>query len=171
MTGLLAGQSFNTKITGDKSLSKRPMNRIIIPLLKMGAKFESTNKKLPITILGNPKLKKITYKMPIASSQIKSGIILACLNTKGSTIIIENSITRDHTELMLKNFRANISIIKKNSKKIITIKGEKELKATNINIPGDFSSASFFIVAGLLIKGSKNPTKKNKFKSNKNWIN
>ena len=74
-------------------------------------------KKLPYTILGNPKLKKITYKMPIASSQIKSGIILACLNTKGSTIIIENSITRDHTELMLKNFRANISIIKKNSKK------------------------------------------------------
>ena len=155
MTGLLAGQNFNTKITGDKSLLKRPMGRIINPLLKMGAKFKSTNKKLPYTILGNPNLKKITYRMPVASSQIKSGIILACLNIKGRTKIIESSITRDHTELMLKNFKANISIVKKNSKKIIIINGTKELKATNINIPGDFSSASFFIVAGLLIKGSK----------------
>ena len=154
ITGLLVNQSFNTTLTGDKSLSKRPMDRIIIPLKKMGANFNLKNNYLPLKIKGNLLLKPIRYKLKIASSQIKSGILLACLNVRGLSKIIETSITRDHTELILKQFKANISITKKNNYKIINIKGKKELKACNINIPGDFSSASFFIVSALLIKGS-----------------
>ena len=102
MIGLLASQGFTTKVTGDRSLSKRPMDRIIDPLILMGAKFKFINKKLPFTIIGKDNLKKIKYKIPIPSSQIKSGIILACLNTSGLSIIIEKSITRNHTELLLK---------------------------------------------------------------------
>jgi len=153
--GLLSSQNFKTKLKGDKSLSKRPMSRVIIPLKKMGAKIDSKNNRLPLTVNGNLNLKSINYILPIASSQIKSCLILASLNTKGKSKIIENLPTRNHTELMLKNFNANITIRKKNNKNIIYIKGKKELKTSNINVPGDFSSASFFIVATLLIKGSK----------------
>jgi len=160
ITGLLANQSFNSKLTGDTSLSKRPMDRIINPLKKMGASFKSKNKMLPLVIKGKINLKPLNYKLPFPSSQIKSGLLLACLNTKGYSKIIETSITRDHTELMLKEFKANIFITKKNNYKKILIKGKKELKACNISVPGDFSSASFFIVAALLIKGS-NVTLKN----------
>ena len=155
LTGLLASQPFKTKIFGDKSLSKRPMDRIINPMIKMVAKFEHRNKKLPYTIIGKNYLNNINYKILNPSSQIKSGIVLACLNTNGLSKIYEKSITRDHTEIMLKNFKSDIKIKKKNRLKIISIKGRKELKPSNITVPGDFSSASFFIVAALLIKDSR----------------
>ena len=154
MTGLLANQCFQTNVSGDSSLSKRPMDRIINPLKKMGAIFKSSNNRLPLTIKGKVNLRPIKYKLVVPSAQIKSGILLACLNTAGLSKIIETSITRDHTELMLKEFKADINIVNKNKNKIISIKGGKKLKACNIKVPGDFSSASFFIVACLLTKGS-----------------
>ena len=156
LIGLLSAQKFQSTFTGDKSLNKRPMDRIINPLIKMGAKFKyGKNKKLPIKILGGQTLKPIKYSLSIPSAQIKSGIILASLYSKGKTIIIEKNQTRDHTEKLLKFFNSNIIIKKLNKNKKIIIKGKKELKAKNIIIPSDFSSASFFIIAALIIKDSK----------------
>jgi len=154
LIAVLSCQYFDTKITGDSSLSKRPMDRIINPLKMMGGNFLSNNNFLPIVIKGNRKLKPIRYNLNIPSAQIKSGIILASLHIKGKTQIIEKLLTRNHTEIMLKTFGANIKINKYPNKKIITLCGQKELKASNINIPGDFSSAAFFIVAALITKGS-----------------
>ena len=153
LTGLLSSQKFNCVITGDFSLSKRPMNRIADPLSKMDARIKTTNGTLPITIEGNS-LMPACIELKIPSAQIKSGIMLASLNTKGQTTIIENKITRDHTESMLKSFGANIEINKKENKKIVKIVGEKELISKNINIPNDFSSSAFFIVAALINKKS-----------------
>ena len=154
LIAVLSCQYFDTKITGDSSLSKRPMDRIINPLKMMGGNFLSNNNFLPIVIKGNRKLKPIRYNLNIPSAQIKSGIILASLHIKGKTQIIEKLLTRNHTEIMLKTFGANIKINKYPNKKIITLCGQKELKASNINIPGDFSSAAFFIVLTLLTKNS-----------------
>jgi len=154
MSGILASQSFKSKLTGDRSLSKRPMDRIINPLKIMGANFKSNNKMLPLIIIGKKNLKPLNFRLTVPSSQIKSGLLFACLRVQGYSKIIETSITRNHTELMLKQFKANISITKKNNYKKIIIKGGKELKPCNIKVPGDFSSAAFFIVAALLVKGS-----------------
>ena len=154
LTGLLASQNFSCKLTGDNSLSSRPMRRITDPLQLMGAKFKSNDNKLPLEIFGS-KLNNINYNLKIPSAQVKSGLILAALNTKGKTIITENNITRDHTEIMLESFNANIKIRNLNSFKIIEIIGEKELNSSNISVPSDLSSASFFIVAALINKNSK----------------
>ncbi len=153
LTGLLAAQKFKSKIYGDKSLSKRPMDRIINPLELMDAKIISTSSKLPLTVSGNL-LKNIKYSLEIPSAQIKSGIALAALYIKGKTEIIEKHITRDHTEIMLKNFSANIKTVKKNNCNHIIIKGQKELLPKDITVPSDLSSASFFIVAALINKNS-----------------
>ncbi len=149
LIGLLSSQKFNTIITGDDSLSKRPMKRISDPLEKMDAKIESKMGHLPIKIFGKD-LKNTNIDILIPSAQIKSGIILASLNTEGVTEIIEHSVTRDHTEIMLEAFGSDISIEKKESKKIIKIKGKKELISQNIKVPSDLSSSAFFIVAALI---------------------
>tara|TARA_Y100001970_G_scaffold284850_1_gene403115 strand:- start:606 stop:1910 length:1305 start_codon:yes stop_codon:yes gene_type:complete len=153
LTGLLASQKFDTIITGDKSLSSRPMKRIIDPLKKMGAEVESENGTLPLTIKGQ-NLNNIIYEIPVPSAQVKSSLILAALGTSGKTEIIENNITRDHTEIMLKSFEADIDITKKNNYKKIIINGNKELKSKNIEVPSDLSSSAFFIVATLINKNS-----------------
>ena len=111
LTGLLASQSFDSKIEGDKSLSSRPMNRIIDPLKVMGAKFENTSGKLPLKIIGT-ELNNSNIEIEIPSAQIKSGLILAAINTKGVSKIIEKNITRDHTENMLQSFGAEIDVKK-----------------------------------------------------------
>ncbi len=154
LIGLLSNQNFNCKITGDKSLSSRPMHRIIKPLELMGAKILSNDGSLPVEVFGN-KLgnKEIIVELP--SAQIKSGLILAALNTKGETKIIEKNITRDHTEIMLESFGADIAIEKTTSGKIITINGQKEMESCNIEVPSDLSSSAFFIVAALINKNSK----------------
>ena len=154
LIGLLAGQNFNSIILGDKSLSKRPMGRIIKPLSKMGAKIQSNNNKLPIKIFGSMKLKASRHLLNIPSAQIKSGLLLASLNIYGKTKIVEKWKTRDHTEIMLKSFKAKISLKKQVGSRIIELTGKKELKATKLNIPGDFSSAAFLIVAALIQEGS-----------------
>ena len=154
LTGLLSSQTFISTIEGDKSLSSRPMQRIIDPLKLMGAEFNNLSSKLPLTIVGK-KLKSTNLTIDIPSAQIKSGLILAALNTKGKTSIVETNITRDHTENMLSSFDADIFIEKKDSKKIISINGQKELTSNNIDVPSDLSSSAFFIVAALINKGSK----------------
>ncbi len=154
LIGLLSAQKFNSILTGDDSLSKRPMNRIINPLEKMGAKFESIEHKLPLKIIGQ-KLKSVNYELELPSAQVKSGMLLAALNTKGKSKIIEKNITRNHTEIMLEYFGANIEVKKTNSINHITIEGKKELKSKNINVPSDLSSASFFIIASLINSNSK----------------
>ena len=154
LIGLLASQSFDSFLTGDKSLSNRPMGRITDPLKSMNAKIQTNNGKLPIKIYGSELLNK-NHKIKIPSAQIKSGLLLAALNTKGETTINEANITRDHSEKMLKSFGAKIKIKKTNYKTKISIVGKKELKAKNIYVPSDLSSSSFFIVAALINKNSK----------------
>ena len=154
LIGLLSSQNFISNLSGDSSLSTRPMGRIMDPLNLMGAKIESTDKKLPIRIYGQ-KLRAINYTVPVPSAQVKSGLILAALNTDGVTEIIEKNITRNHTEIMLESFGANIDIEEKNKFKHISIVGKKELTAKNIHVPSDLSSSAFFIVACLINKNSK----------------
>ncbi len=154
LLGLLASQNFISDLSGDISLSSRPMGRIMDPLNLMGSKIDSTDNKLPIRIYGQ-KLKPISYTVPVPSAQVKSGLILAALNTNGVTKIIEKDITRDHTEIMLESFGADIDIKKENKYKQISITGKKELMSKNIDVPSDLSSSAFFIVACLINKNSK----------------
>ena len=153
LTGLLASQKFDTVLTGDSSLSKRPMERISDPLNKMNAKIFTSKGTMPLKIKGKVLL-PIQFNLKIPSAQIKSGIILASLNTEGETSITENKVTRDHTETMLESFGANISIQKTENKKFIKVVGKKELISKNIDIPNDLSSSAFFIVAALINKNS-----------------
>ena len=154
LTGLLASQTFESTLEGDHSLSSRPMARIMDPLKLMGAKFENVSGTLPLKIIGK-KLNKSKIEIEIPSAQIKSGIILAALNTEGVSHIVEKNITRNHTENMLKSFGADIKIEKNNNQTSIYIKGKQELKSNNINVPSDLSSSAFFIIAALINKGSK----------------
>tara|TARA_B100001057_G_scaffold465782_1_gene522234 strand:+ start:1050 stop:2348 length:1299 start_codon:yes stop_codon:yes gene_type:complete len=159
LTGLLSSQKFDTVLIGDNSLSRRPMKRIADPLEKMNAKIQTSDGTLPLLIRQSNLLPKNT-DLIIPSAQIKSGLLLASLNTEGETMITEFKITRDHTETMLKSFGANIDIKKQNNKKIIKIIGQKELKSKNINVPNDLSSSAFFIVSALINANSHITLKK-----------
>ena len=159
LTGLLSSQKFDSVISGDQSLSKRPMKRISDPLKKMNAQIQTADGKLPLKIKsGN--LGPYNFDLKIPSAQIKSGLILASLNIKGETKITEYRNTRDHTEKMLEAFDADIEINKVDNKKLIKIMGKKELKPKNISVPNDLSSSAFFIVCALINKNS-NLTLKN----------
>jgi len=147
LLGILAGQDFKTKLTAGKYLKLRPMNRVNIPLRMMGAGIIARNKGSqeypPIIISGNISLLGISYFLPVASAQVKSAILLAGLSAKGKTRVIERIATRDHTERMLKLFGANITIKKNN---IILNPGRNLVSPGEIYIPGDISSAAFFII-------------------------
>ncbi|MGN1318294.1 MAG: 3-phosphoshikimate 1-carboxyvinyltransferase [Lachnospirales bacterium] len=150
ISGILAAQNFDSKLNGDSSIQKRPMNRVIKPLSQMGAEIESTNNGYaPLTIHGK-KLKAMEYTMPVASAQVKSSILLASLFAEGTTTIIEPVASRNHTEIMLNHFGADI----KNNNGVITSKPVKELYAKDLTVPGDISSAAFFMVAGLIVPNS-----------------
>ena len=153
LTGLLSSQNFKSVLAGDTSLSNRPMKRISDPLIKMSAKISTTNGSLPLTIYGS-NLIASNINLEIPSAQIKSGLLLASLNTSGETTITENKTTRDHTEIMLKSFGSNIKIKKIDNKKIIKIIGKKELISKNIDVPNDLSSSAFFIVCALINNNS-----------------
>ncbi|MFH0887638.1 MAG: 3-phosphoshikimate 1-carboxyvinyltransferase [Planctomycetota bacterium] len=171
LTGFLAGQSFPSVITGKKTLLTRPMERVIGPLRKMGARIESKDGKLPLYIYpshakggsaegtgqqertASEKLNSIKYTMPVASAQVKSAILLAGLYAKGETVIYEPIPTRDHTERLLNLFTTKA--LRTQRRKITLYLSGKSLKPVNIEIPGDFSSAAYFIAAGLLIPHSK----------------
>ena len=148
--GVLAAQNFTSVITGDAQIEKRPMRRVILPLSEMGAKFESNNGLAPVTVHGGA-LHGITYKMPMASAQVKSAILLAALHADSTTVIVEKQGSRDHTEKMLSYFGADIRI--KNGR--ITVKPGTELRGSRVFVPGDISSAAYFIVAGAMLKNSK----------------
>lgn len=151
ITGILAGQKFNSVLTGDSSLRKRPMDRIIKPLQKMNAciQAENQNKYAPLKITGRP-LSAIEYKLPVASAQVKSSILLAGLHSNGTTKIIEPAPSRDHTEIMLDYLGWPIE---KRERKII-LKNNGKLKARNINIPGDISSASYLLALASMLPES-----------------
>ena len=151
LMGLLSGANIAAEFTGDASLSKRPMKRIITPLSTMGANIESTDGKLPIRIKKSEGLKGVTYEMPMASAQLKSALLLAGLFANGKTTVIEPAVSRDHTERMLAAFGASI-LRGENS---VTIEPAKELIAPeNILVPSDISSAAYFMVAALIIPNS-----------------
>ena len=149
MSGILAGQKFNSTLIGDESLSKRPMKRVIEPLSLMGAKIESNEFKAPLKIYGQ-NLQPINYVSKLASAQVKSCILLAGLNIDGQTSFTEPYVSRNHTEIMLKYMGANISV----NNTTVTIK-KSELEPKTIEICGDISSAAYFIVAGLIVPSSK----------------
>ena len=150
VAGILAGQYFNSVLVGDKSLSKRPMKRIIEPLTLMGAKINSVDGHAPLTITGT-KLKGIKYSSNLSSAQVKSCILLAGLNeqTEGKTSYIEPVLSRNHTELMLNYLGAEIQV-----EGLKTTISPSQLIAKDIEVVGDISSAAFFIVAGLIVEGS-----------------
>ena len=153
LTGLLASQKFDSVLTGDKSLSSRPMQRITNPLTEMGAKIKTHDGKLPLHIKGSI-LNNCNIQIDIPSAQIKSGLILAALNTKGTSYINEQHITRDHTEIMLESFGADIEVKKNGNSSEIKISGKKTLTPKDIDVPSDLSSSAFFIVAALINKNS-----------------
>jgi 3-phosphoshikimate 1-carboxyvinyltransferase len=153
--GLMASTDLTARCIGDASLSKRPMGRVTKPLAAFGTKFEtSEGDRLPLKLHGAANAKPITYTLPVASAQVKSAVLLAGLNTKGVTTVIEPIATRDHTERMLTSFGAKISVLMKDGARHISVEGQHELKAQDLDIPGDPSSAAFPMVAALITEGS-----------------
>ncbi|MDE7486652.1 3-phosphoshikimate 1-carboxyvinyltransferase, partial [Streptococcus agalactiae] len=152
IAGVLAGQEFEVTMVGDNSLSKRPMDRIALPLSKMGARISGvTNRDLPpLKLQGTKKLKPIFYHLPVASAQVKSALIFAALQTKGESLIVEKEQTRNHTEDMIRQFGGHLDI----KDKEIRLNGGQSLVGQDIRVPGDISSAAFWIVAGLIIPNS-----------------
>ena len=168
LSGILAGQSFDSTLTGDDSLAKRPMKRVIEPLRLFGAKIDAVNDKIPMQIFGNQNLTGVENKMQIASAQVKSCILLAGLNATGQTSVIEPVPTRDHTERMLRWFGVDVVEEFVSEGKRISVNGDARLLAKDLNVPADISSAAFFLVAAACLPGSEltmpnvglNPTRK-----------
>ena len=156
MGGILSGQKFSTVLTGDSSLSSRPMERIISPLRLMGSEIDSSVEgKPPIVIQASSGLNSISYELPIASAQIKSCLMFAGLYANGPVTVAERFITRNHTELMFKQFGIEVEVNESKEAREITVIPPKLFSATDINIPSDFSSASFFILAALITPESE----------------
>ena len=150
LSGLMAPQAFDTTMTGDVAVQKRPRGRVTVPLEQMGAVIESDGGKPPVRIKGSQRLKGIHYEMPIASAQVKSCVLLAGLYAEGRTSLVEPAPTRDHTERMLRGFGYDVDC----ENDVISIQGGGSLQATTLDIPADISSAAFFLVAATISKGS-----------------
>lgn len=144
--GLLAAQDFDSKLAGDGSLNRRPMERIAVPLRLMGAEIRTTDGKPPVHISGKRKLQGIRYDMPVASAQLKSALLLAGLYADGDTVLNEPAVTRDHTERMLVSLGQPV----RRDGQTVSLSASGELNGTDINVPGDLSSAAFFVLAGCL---------------------
>jgi 3-phosphoshikimate 1-carboxyvinyltransferase len=160
LMGLIASQGISATFIGDASLSKRPMGRVIEPLSQMGADIRARQTAdhkacLPLTVRGICPAVPIEYRLPVASAQVKSAILLAGLNTPGITRIVEPVLTRDHSETMLRGFGAQISVeTDAEGCRVISLTGEAELQPQKIKVPGDPSSAAFLVVAALIVPGS-----------------
>ncbi len=150
LSGILAAQPFDSRIGGDESLSRRPMQRIMTPLGQMGAAIEARDGKFPPLQIHGRALHGIDYTLPVASAQVKSSILLAGLFAKGDTIVREPLRTRDHTEIALKEFGAELEI----DRRAITLREGAHLEGREVFVPGDLSSATFFLVAALLVPES-----------------
>lgn len=156
LSGVLASHRMTTFVTGDASLIKRPMARVIEPLSRMGAEFVArSGDRLPMAVIGSDELLPIRYEVPVASAQVKSAVLLAALNTAGKTTVVERTATRDHTENMLRAFGADLEIEPDpDGGDAITLTGQPELTGRPVEVPGDISSAAFPIVAALIRPGS-----------------
>ena len=150
LSGILAAQQFESRIGGDESLSRRPMERILNPLRQMGACLEARDGRFPPLTIHGGKLHPIEYTLPVASAQVKSCVLLAGLYTDGRTTVHEPVRTRDHTELALREFGADVEVVKRS----ITVTGHPRLQARILRVPGDLSSAAFFLVAALIVPES-----------------
>ncbi len=152
MLGILSGTKLHTVMTGDASIGRRPMRRVADPLRLMGAKISGRNNGqfTPLAIQGS-QLNAIDYTMPVASAQVKSAILLAGLRAEGTTIVREQEVSRDHTERMLRQFGATVDV----QDGVVSFKGGQQLQATHVNVPGDISSAAFFLVAGAIVPNSE----------------
>lgn len=151
LSGILAAQPFTTRIFGDESLSRRPMRRIMTPLGEMGASIEATNEQYPpLAIHGRP-LHGVRYEPPVASAQVKSCVLLAGLYAEGETSVLEPIRTRDHTEIALRELGADIRIERRH----VVVRGGVPLQAKNLVVPGDISSAAFFLVAATIARNSE----------------
>jgi 3-phosphoshikimate 1-carboxyvinyltransferase len=148
--GVLAGHRFTATLTGDASLSRRPMRRAAEPLARMGARIETTDGHLPATVAGGA-LRGITFEMPVASAQVKSAVLLAGLHADGVTTVVEPSVTRDHTERALALFGAGVSI----DGPRVTVSGGGGLRGVEMRVPGDPSSAAFWAAAAAAVPGAE----------------
>ena len=153
ISGVLAGADFEVEMFGDDSLSKRPMNRVTLPLKKMGVSISGqTERDLPpLHLKGTKNLTPIHYELPIASAQVKSALIFAALQAQGQSVIVEKECTRNHTEDMLLQFGGDLSV----DGKKITVQGPQKLSGQTVVVPGDISSAAFWLVAGLIVPNSR----------------
>lgn len=154
LAGILAGQEFDSVLTGDESLSRRPMNRIIEPLTEMGARIESRDGCLPLHIFGGQTLRGIEFELPIASAQVGSCLLFAGLSAEGKTTVVQRTRTRDHTERMLKWFGVNVDTHLQSAGNHTCLTGDAVLTARDIDVPCDISSAAFFMVAAACLKAS-----------------
>jgi 3-phosphoshikimate 1-carboxyvinyltransferase len=152
LAGVLAGHDFTAELIGDASLSSRPMRRIIEPLEMMGAKIEATDGKAPLKVHGSSRLNPITYKLPVASAQVKSAILFAGLNADGRTTVIETSPSRDHTERLFNGFGVPVTT---NADLSVTLDGPARFTGGSMRIPGDVSSAAYFVAAAMLLPESQ----------------
>ncbi|MCZ6764080.1 MAG: 3-phosphoshikimate 1-carboxyvinyltransferase [Alphaproteobacteria bacterium] len=156
LAGLAAAHPFATHLTGDASLRRRPMGRIMDPLAAMGAQFIGAGNRLPMTIIGAEPLLSIDYEVPVPSAQVKSAVLLAALHAKGISTVVEAVPTRDHTETMLRHFGAEIEVAQaKGGGRRIEITGAGELIAADLRVPGDASSAAFAAAAAAIVPGSR----------------
>ena len=155
MMGVVAGHPMTVTMTGDASLSKRPMRRVLGPLKQMGLQILDDGKEtLPLAVRGAADLVPIEYVLPVPSAQVKSAILIAGLMAAGETTVVEKEATRDHTERMLRYFGADVRTITEDGLTRITVKGPAEMKGRDVVVPGDPSSAAFLICAALLVPGS-----------------
>jgi 3-phosphoshikimate 1-carboxyvinyltransferase len=157
LMGIVAGHPITATFTGDASLSRRPMRRVMAPLQQMGARFTARDGEfLPITVEGAAEPMPIEYRLPVASAQVKSAVLLAGLMAPGETVVVEPEPTRDHTERMLAHFGAEIAVEDTgDGGRRVRLIGEPELRAADVRVPGDISSAAFPLVAALIVPGSR----------------
>lgn len=155
MMGVVAGHPITVTMTGDASLSRRPMRRVLAPLVQMGLEILEPGKEtLPLTLRGTSELMPIVYRLPVPSAQVKSAVLIAGLHASGKTTVIEREATRDHTERMLRHFGATVTTEAKGDETHITVDGDAELAGKDIVVPGDPSSAAFLAAAALIVPGS-----------------
>ena len=157
MMGLIAGHDIEVRLVGDASLSRRPMGRILKPLMQMGLEVKEEGRdRLPLTLRGTADLLPIEYATPVASAQVKSAVLLAGLHATGVTTVVEAQATRDHTERMLRHFGAEVAVAEcSGGQRVVTVRGDAELEGQSINVPGDPSSAAFLVAAALIVPGSE----------------
>jgi 3-phosphoshikimate 1-carboxyvinyltransferase len=156
MMGIVAGHDMTVRFTGDASLCRRPMGRVLKPLQQMGLEvLEQDRQTLPLTLRGISGLVPIEYRLPVASAQVKSAILLAGLHAPGRTTVIEPEATRDHTERMLRHFGGRVDVAEQGGVRRISVHGDAELEGREVVVPGDPSSAAFLIAAALIVPGSE----------------